>query len=262
MTLSNNEDENPAGDDIASPALSSVDRVIDVLECLAQAPSGPMSVSELSRSTAISRPSLYRILTSLEKRGWVAREDQAWLIGAGIADLNEPGPRSSNIIERTRPALVRLWEEFGETVNLGIPSRDEVLYLDILESVRGLRTGAQVGSRDPLHATALGKVFLAARPSSDVRRLIGDSELPRLTPHTIVALAPMMRELATVAERGWALDDEESEIGVRCIAAPVRDRDGRTIAAISLSAPAVRIDDDTLLTIAQAVHTEATGLRL
>ena len=252
----------PDQDTADKPALSSVDRVIDVLETLAAAQPHGQTVSELSRDTDISRPSLYRTLTALERRGWAVREDQSWMVGPSLAGISEPAPRSANLIERTRPALVRLWEEYGETVNLGIPSRDEVLYLDILESVRGLRTGAQVGSRDPMHATALGKIFLAARPSSEVRRLLGNAELPRLTPRTIVTLAPLMRELADVSERGWAIDDEESELGVRCVAAPVRDRDGRTLAAISLSAPTVRFDEDSLPEVAAAVSAEATALVL
>ncbi|WP_162458516.1 IclR family transcriptional regulator [Pseudactinotalea suaedae] len=236
--------------------------MIDVLETLAAAQPNGQTVSELSRDTDISRPSLYRTLTALERRGWAVRQDQSWMVGPSLAGLSEPAPRSANLIERTRPALVRLWEEYGETVNLGIPSRDEVLYLDILESVRGLRTGSQVGSRDPMHATALGKIFLAARPSSEVRRLLGNAELPRLTPRTIVTLAPLMRELAEVSERGWAIDDEESELGVRCVAAPVRDRDGRTVAAISLSAPTVRFDEDSLPEVAAAVRSEAAALVL
>jgi len=241
---------------------SSTDRVVDVLEALAEAGSAGLGVTDLSRVTRISRPALYRILGVLDRRGWAAREDQLWFVGPSLAEISEPAPRSASIIERTRPGLVRLWEEFGETVNLGIPSRDEVLYLDILESSRGLRTGSQVGSRDPMHATALGKVFLAARPSSEVRRMFGDAELAALTPKTIVALAPLMRDLAVVAERGWAVDDEESELGVRCVAAPVRDREGRTVAAISLSAPTVRFDDDALPVVAAAVQAEAQAVTL
>lgn len=245
-----------SGDADSKGQSSSADRVLDVIEYLALRPGDGVTASELSRDTGISRTSVYRVLTTLEARQWAVKTDRIWAIGPRAAELSGLTPQSTSLIERARPCLVRLWEEFGETVNLGVPSRDEVLYLDILESVRGLRTAVQVGSRDALHATALGKVFLASRPTSDVRRLLDGAELPRRTPRTIVALAPLMRELAEVASRGWALDNEESEIGVRCVAVPLRDREGRTVAAVSLSAPTVRFGDDRIPAVVEAVIDE------
>lgn len=256
VAITREEDQEPAGS-------SAVDRVLDVLEFfIAAEHDDAVSVTDLSRATRISRPALYRLLTTLEERGWAARSDHRWTAGTFLTELGEPSARATSVVERVRPMLERLWEEFGETVNLGVPSRDEVLYIDIIESSRGLRTGSQVGSRDSLNATALGKIFLSSRTTNDVRRYVGDRELPRPTEHTIGTLAPLLRELELVKERGWALDDEESEIGVRCIAVPVTDARGHTIAAVSLSGPVFRLDDETVVTIATAMRAYLEELRV
>lgn len=242
---------------------SAVDRVLDVLEFfIADENDDAVSVTELSRATRISRPALYRVLTTLEERGWATRREHRWTAGAILTELGEPSARATSIVERVRPVLERLWEEFGETVNLGVPSRDEVLYIDIIESSRGLRTGSQVGSRDPLNATALGKIFLSSRTANEVRRYVTDRVLPRPTEHTIGTLTPLLRELELVKERGWALDDEESEAGVRCIAVPVNDAHGHTIAAVSLSGPVFRLDDETVVRIAATMGAHLHDLRV
>jgi IclR family acetate operon transcriptional repressor len=146
-----------------------------------------------------------------------------------------------------------LWESYGETVNLGIQVGGRVLYQDLIESPQRLRTTSRVGSSDPLHSTALGKAILAFLPTSEASRLLISTVWERRTPMTRVGVEALLEDLEVTRRRGYAVDDEENELGSRCVAAGVLDPEGTPVAALSVSAPTVRFDDERLGLIGQAV---------
>lgn len=236
-------------------------KALDLLECLADG--AGWSVAALCAGTRISKPAAYRILNTLSRRGYVTsfEKRRRYRLGPAFYGLARALEASRPLVAAARPAMLALREAFGETVNIGVLCGGRVLYLDILESEQGLRTTAEAGSFDHLHATGLGKAILASLPADDARRLLERAERPAKTPRTLVALEPLMAALAEAAARGYALDDEENEAGARCIAAPVLDFEGRPVAALSVSGPAWRLGDDAVARIGERVAAAARETR-
>jgi IclR family acetate operon transcriptional repressor len=146
-----------------------------------------------------------------------------------------------------------LLQELGETVNLGVVSHGQVVYLDTIESTHRLRSTVQISLRDRVHSTALGKAVLAALPVEEARKSLEDMDRVPMTPNTMVDVEPLLRELEIVKVRGYAIDDEENEIGSRCVAAAILGSSSRPIAAISVSAPTSRMVGKTLDRVGQRV---------
>lgn len=165
-----------------------------------------------------------------------------------------------DLVKAARPYMETLRGAFDETVNVGTLVDGEVLYIDIVESAQGLRMAARVGARDALHSTALGKAMLSAMPASEARELLSSYRRLAPTPRTITALDALMDELTVVAARGYAIDDEENEIGARCIGAPIRDGSGRVTGALSISGPSSRISEDLVVIIGGRLAEAATRI--
>lgn len=221
-----------------------LNKTLDLLEVLAGADG--LTVAELAATSGVNKAAAYRILNTLERRGYVVRttdEVRRYSLGPALRALARESHSPGDLLAAARPLLRRLWEEFDETVNLGVLSQGRVLYLDILESEQGLRTTVTVGSHDDLHSTALGKAMLSVLPVSDARKLLTHTDMVAKTPRTLTSVPELMREIERTRQRGFALDDEENEPGARCVAAAVVDGQGRPLGALSMSGPAWRIDD-------------------
>ncbi|MBI3980005.1 MAG: IclR family transcriptional regulator [Chloroflexi bacterium] len=219
-------------------------KALDLLEALVG--SNELGLSELCLRTDVNKTSAFRVLSTLESRGYVAKhpETRKYRPGPKLVALSSALVSGLNLVQCARPVLQALQAEFGETVNLGILSDGHVLYVDMLESRHGLRTAARVGSRDALHATALGKAMLAFLPTDRANRLLASLSLTAITPRTITSLDALERELALARQRGYAIDDQENETGARCVGVPILDSARRPGAAISVSGPAWRLADD------------------
>lgn len=217
-------------------------KAIDVLECLAGT---PLTAGEVSKQIGMAKPTVYRIIRTLQNRGLVAREvDGArYMLGTAIYALGAAN-RATDLVSIARPAMVRLASQFGETVNVAIPVNNEVVYIDVLASTHQLRTYAPAGFRDHLHSTALGKAILAKLSDTEAEAILASAERVTKTPHTVVAIPALLRQLATFRERGYALDDEENELGSVCVASAFVDHTGRPIGAVSVSGPRWRISDE------------------
>jgi len=156
------------------------------------------------------------------------------------------------------PLMHELRDSYNETVNLGILDSTEVVYVEITESRRSLRMQALLGGRDPAYCTALGKAILAFLPADQWPAHLPSKPSPR-TPKTQLSLPGLQQELASTRERGFAVDDEENEVGACCIGAPIFDATGRVAAAVSLSAPASRLNGRQIHKVAESVvQTAAT----
>lgn len=216
-------------------------KALDLLEVLAEEPD--LGLSELSEKTGASKASTYRMLSTLESRGFVMKrgDTRKYAPGVQLVALSCAVVARLDLVKAARPYLEELQRESNETVNLGILADAHVLYVDILQSEQGLRMAAHVGARDALHSTALGKAILSALPSAEARELLDSYQRLRATPRTMVGIDAVMADLARTAERGYSIDDEENEVGARCVGAPIRDLSGRAIGAMSVSGPSTRI---------------------
>jgi DNA-binding IclR family transcriptional regulator len=235
-------------------------KALDVLEVLSEHPD--LGLSELSAQTGVSKASTYRVLSTLETRGFVNKDPDTrkYSPGVKLIAMSCAVVARIDLVTAARPFVVELQAAFDETVNVGILTGHEVLYVDILESAQGLRMAAAVGTRNALHCTALGKAILSALPNSEARELLAGYRRVAATPRTITGLEAIMDDLAVVAERGYSVDDEENEVGARCVGVPIRDLRRRPIGALSISGPVARVPIDMLPTIGQRLQEAAAGI--
>ena len=235
-------------------------KALDLLQVLAERPD--LGLSELSEKTGASKASTYRMLSTLESRGFVVKDDESrkYSPGVQLIALSCAVVARLDLVKAARPFMEELQQSLGETVNLGILADGQVLYVEILESGQGLRMASQVGARDALHSTALGKAILSALPASEARELLSGYRRLAATPRTIVGLEALIDELTLVAERGYSIDDEENEVGARCIGVPIHDLAGRAIGALSVSGPATRLPGDVVASIGERLQEAAAAI--
>lgn len=234
-----------------------LEKALDLLEALAAEPN--LGLSELSDRTGVGKTSSYRVLNTLELRSFVAKDPttRKYRPGSKLVALSATVVASLDILRLSRPFLESVHQQTGETVNLGVLDGDRVLYIDVIESSHGLRIFSSVGRRSLIHCTALGKALLCGLDPTDARRLIERLELPAKTRRTITHVEALIAEIAACRERGMAVDDEEDELGGRCIAAPIWGPEGVAVAAISVSGPVPRIGHDKVDEIGHIVKTAA-----
>jgi len=219
----------------------SVHRAIQILSAFHEG--SPLTVTELSRSLKLPKSSVYELVSTLAAEGVISREASSgrYHLGLRLVELARAASEDLEVRRAAHPLIEKLRDELNETVQLTVLDGEEILYIDGCESSRQLRTFFRAGDRAPLYCTALGKAILAGMPPRDRERALKRRSLRAYTPRTVTDAGALLRELARAATRGYSVDDMEHEEGVRCVAAPIRDRDGRTFASISVSGPAHRV---------------------
>ena len=220
-----------------------LDKSLSVLELLLQKGSS-MNMIELSEKLGFYPSTIHRILDTLKHRGYVEQDShtQKYQLGLKILELGMAKLQQMDLVREATPYLKELVKQCNETVHLGVLEEGEVLYLAKEESSQTIRMISYVGKRAPLHCTALGKVLLTYLSTEERKKILGEKVLPRLTENTITDKRELEKELSKVREQGFALDREENEKDVRCVAAPIRNYQGEVIAALSISSPIFRID--------------------
>jgi DNA-binding IclR family transcriptional regulator len=219
-------------------------KTLDILEAIKSAPAG-IGLAELSRTVEMPKPTVFRILTTLEGRGYLdRREDGNYRLTQKLFDLQRNTSIEQRLNSAALPVMEKLVESCKETVNLGLLDGGEVVVINTLESSQAVRMTSKIGARRYLHTTGLGKILLAGLPDKEVERLIKIKGLPRLTPHSITSKMALMSELRQVRSQGFALDNQENEIEGRCIAAAIRGPNDSTLAALSISGPVFRMGLD------------------
>ena len=228
-----------SGDDsTASSAL----RAFAVLELIATSDES-LTLEELTRISALPKPTVHRILRLLMRGGLVERQalDKRYVVGPRFSAMALTVQTRSPHRRERRAILARLVEAIGETCNFTMLDGSEVVYLDRVETSAGVRLHMDSGSRVPLHCTASGKLLLSALPPAQVRRLLGSGPLARYTDRTNTSVASLERELARIRVSGVGTDVGEYLVGSVCMAVPVRDPQGRMCAAIAVHGPAPRM---------------------
>jgi len=224
------------------PGILVLHKLLDILETIRESRSG-MGLADLARALGMPKPTAYRIVATLERRGYLARDGSGhFRMTRKFFEMHQTESDEQVLIRAAQPAMEKLVDSCRETVNLGVLDAAEVVVIDTLESPQAIRMTSKVGNRRYLHSTALGKVLLSGLPEKEVLRLIRIQGLPRLMPKTIVTRKALLDELESIRRQGYALDDEENEPDGRCIGAPVHGQDGRVVAALSISAPSFRVD--------------------
>ncbi|MFJ4689397.1 IclR family transcriptional regulator [Streptomyces sp. NPDC088789] len=226
--------------------MQSVDRAISVLEILAQR--GEAGVSEVAGEIEVHKSTAFRLLGALEARGLVeqAGERGKYRLGFGIVRLAGAVTRRIDITQQGRPVCERLAEELGETVNIAVMQEQYAINLYQVRGPGAITAHNWVGQLTPLHATSSGKILLAYLPSKERAALLSSAGMKKVTPRTITARTKLEKNLAEARERGYAFTLEELEVGLHAMAAPVRNRDGNAIAALSASGPGYRLTEERL----------------
>ena len=220
-----------------------LDKSLSVLELLLQKGSS-MNMTELSEKLGFYPSTIHRILDTLKHRGYVEQDPhtQKYQLGLKALELGMAKLHQMDMVREATPYLKELVNQCNETVHLGVLEAGEVLYSAKEESSQTIRMISYVGKRAPLHCTGLGKVLLAYLPEKERKRILFRKVLPRLTENTITDKRELEKELNKVREQGFALDREENEKDIRCVAAPIRNYQGEVIAALSISSPIFRLD--------------------
>jgi IclR family acetate operon transcriptional repressor len=247
----------PAG---ARYGVAAVDRAVLVLEAL-ERERNPLTLAQIARRTGLSEATALRYLSSLGRHELVERDSLGrYRLGIALFRLGQRALGELDPRKVALPYMDRLLEQFGETVNLAMRHGDEIVLIEVLESSRSIKKGATVGERDIWHASALGKAILAHLSEPDARGVLASLGYPTYTEHTLVSYEALAASFDDVRELGYAMDDEEFEIGLRCIGAPVFDQRGKPTYALSLSAPASRVPPELVHTLGQAIAAAAAQI--
>lgn len=221
-------------------SVRAVERVVDILDMLHEAPGG-VPLGEIAEAIAMPKSSVFRYLSTLEARGYVERDLRAGTYQLGMAFQSAHSRQLEALTERARPILERLRDRYEETINLGVLDRTRVLYLEIVESRRGMRFAARRGDREALHSSALGKAIACQLDEARLRATLTAEGMPQRTARTITDPDVFVKVVEKVRRDGYAMDDRENEEDGRCVAVPATGLWDPT--AISLSAPAARFSE-------------------
>ncbi|EHR60023.1 IclR family transcriptional regulator [Saccharomonospora cyanea] len=237
--------------------VQSLQRAFELLERLADT-GGEASLSELAASSGLPMPTIHRLIRTLVTLGYVRQNtNRRYALGARLIRLGENA--SLQFGTWARPLLAELVDEVGETANLAVLERDEVVYVAQVASQRhSMRMFTEVGRRLLPHGTGVGKAMLASFDPDDVRALLERTGMPSYTDHTHTDVDTFLDHLADIAELGYSLDESEQELGVRCIAVAVPGAPSPT--AVSVSGPEGRLTDEAVRRIAPAVQRTAKRL--
>ena len=237
----------------AKPLIDSFQKAIDVLECFS-AETPLLGITDLSRRLTLPKSSVQRLVNNLAHRGLVEQDEATgkYRLGIGLFELGIRARGQMDLPSRAKPHLQSLTAAGGETSTLAILRGHEALYIERVESARMLRASS-LGSRVPLHCTAVGKIMLTAMRESEVDAIIEATGMPPRTSKTVTELATLKAHVAQARKDGYVVDHEEFEDGLVCIAAPVFNYSGDLIAAVGLSAPLMRAQGDQLVALISAL---------
>ncbi|MDT8396658.1 MAG: IclR family transcriptional regulator [bacterium] len=227
--------------------IQSVDHALDVLEAF-HGEEDELGITELSRRLNLHKNNIFRILATLENRGYIEqnRVTDNYRLGLGTLEMGQTYIRHTGLLRVARPLMEELNSKINENVYIGILKENYAFYLDVVESTHTVRVLSRVGCRVPTYCSAMGKAQLAFENPETIAEVLGKKELKKFTPKTISDRDKMLEHLALVKELGYAIDEEEWDEGVRCVGAPIHDYTRKVVGALSISAPSVRMSTDQL----------------
>jgi IclR family KDG regulon transcriptional repressor len=224
--------------------VQTIERVSLILDRVGQNPKG-MSIKNLAVGLKLPKGTIHRLLTSLSYFGYIRQdpETKSYFLGLKLMELNALLDNQLDLRKVAEPILHDLAERTRQTAHMVILDRNEIVYIEKIETHRagGLKMASRLGSRNPVHSSAVGKVLLSYYSREALEGFLKDKGLPRRTANTITDPDVFLEHLQLVQRQGYAVDDEENEMGIRCVGAPIFDGRGTPVAAISLSGPAFQM---------------------
>ena len=226
-------------------AAKTVQKALRILESLGE--QQPQRPSEIARQLGLSRSNIHRLLSTLEEMGYVERRpDATYCLGFKVFMLGSNFTAPNDISDIAYPIMKRLANISQENVNLGVLYEKKVLYLNKIKSPHNLKLDTPIGKMDPLHCTGLGKILLSGFSEEELKAYLATTRLVQYTAKTITEPDRLLKHISKVRKQGFSLDFEELEEGVNCIAAPIYDHKHQILAAISVSAPSVRLTNQAI----------------
>lgn len=226
--------------------VQSIDRLFDIIEELSSKPRG-MTLTDLSSSAGLHISTTHRLLAALIARGYVQKDSETgkYRLTMRLFEVGSRAVSGINLVSVSHPFLERLADFTGETICLAARRDNEIVYLCKEDKDGSIaRVASFAGTRSPMYCTAEGKAILAHLPEKEVKTIWSRTTIEGFTPHTLVTYGDLLNDLALTRTCGWAIDNEERELGVMCIAAPVFDFSSAPVAALSASFSALNIDEE------------------
>jgi len=228
-----------------SNLVQTIERASSILDILGQSSQG-ISIRELSAKLKLPKGTSHRLLSSLSYFGYVRQDPKTrdYFLGLKFVELGQLLLSQLDLRKEAEPFLRDLAERTKETIHLVILDRNEIVYIDKVETDQnpsGLKMASRIGLRNPAHSSAVGKMILANFSEEELQSFFKEKSLLRRTENTITDPIQLREHLKSVRKQGYAVDDEENEKGIRCVAAPIYNETGKTVAAISITAPAFRV---------------------
>lgn len=243
-----------------SETVQSIDRALDILEMLGDHPQG-IQVKDLSSGLGLNKSTVSRMLSTLAERGYVLKaKDNSYRLGMRLVDLCSVYLNSLQLKTEALPFLEALRDQTGLIVHLGALDDKEVVYLDKISSFTNIRMYSQIGKRAFIHSTSLGRAMLSGMSNSQAEGILRAKGMPAVTEKTCTKVEELLEQLDVIRERGYAVDDEENETGMRCVAAPILDYRGDVIAAVSATGFLEMVPYERIESIAGCVKTCAAGI--
>ncbi len=252
-----------------TPSIQSLDRGLVILEAVAKS-ADPMSLTDLAALLHIDRSSVFRLANTLKRRGYLAISSRGkdYILGPSIWRLSRQYDWSNMLVTISHEHLKKLALETNETAHLAVREGKRALFIDHATANHMISVAGQTGELVPLYCTAHGKALLADCDAPQLQNILGPQPLTSYTPQTMTGLRKLVKHCAEIKRLGYATDEAEFQEGIRCVAAPIRDRDGSVIASIGISAPMTRFPRERLAecseqvmsiahTISEAVTTRA-----
>lgn len=222
-------------------------RGLDMLELLGTHAEG-MALCELAQALRLPRSTAFNLAQTLTKLGYATQQEDTgkYRLGLKMFEIGAGAMHQIDVMEVIRGCMAEVHHTINETMHLGVRVERDTLYIDKLDSTRSVRMTSYVGARAPLYCTALGKAILSTMDDAEVRALYANAPLTAVTPHSITSLDRLLEQLAEVREKGYAVEREENNENVCCVAVPLRNREGCAVYALSVSAPSFRMGDEEL----------------
>ncbi len=222
--------------------VQSVDRALSILEALSDHNEG-LGITEIAKGTNLHKSTVYRLLTTLIFKDYVEQdlETNRYRLSMKLFELGNKKIRDIDLLSISKPYTRELMESVNEVVHLVIRVGNNIIYIDKVDANNTIRMASNIGRRSPLYCTSVGKAMMAFLSEDEVEKIWNTSEVKKQTDNTIMDLEGLKKELKKISQLGYAEDDEENELGVRCIGAPVFNYRGEVEGAISISGPTLRV---------------------
>lgn len=231
----------------SSYIIKSVGNALDLLEEF----SGDvreLGVTELSRRLKLHKNNVFRLLATLESKGYIEqnKETENYRLGLKSLDLGQTYLAQIGLVRQTRPLLEELAQKCNENAQLGIIRQNSAVFLDVVEAEQTVRVASRVGWRVPVYCSAVGKAQIAFKSESEIEKIVSFDDMKKFTQNTMAKREEFLRHLRDIREKGYAVDNEEYELGVKCVGVPIWDYTQHVVAGVSVAGPAFRLTDEVL----------------